>query len=113
VIPAESLGAERHRLTAREQPAENRAVRLRVSGVLLRFTDYRSVIEVDAGTVEAALVRLAEENATFKRVLLDRAGRVRATHKIFLNGELLAADQLSHPAGPSDRVDLITAISGG
>lgn len=88
-------------------------MRLRVSGVLLRFTDYRSVIDIDAGTVEAALLKLAEENATFKKVLLDRAGRVRATHKIFLNGEQLAPDQLAQPAGPSDRVDLITAISGG
>lgn len=88
-------------------------MRLRVSGVLLRFTDYRSVIDVDAGTVEAALLQLAEENATFKKVLLDRAGRVRATHKIFLNGEQLAADELARPAGPADKVDLITAISGG
>jgi molybdopterin converting factor small subunit len=88
-------------------------MRLRISGALLRFTDYQSVIEVEASTVEAALLQLAEAHAPFRKVLLDRAGRVRATHKIFLNGEQLAPDQLAHPARASDQVDLITAISGG
>lgn len=88
-------------------------MRLRISGALLRFTDYQSTIDVDAPTVEAALTRLADEHAAFKKVLYDRRGRVRATHTIFLNGEQLAVDQLAHPAGASDQVDLITAISGG
>lgn len=88
-------------------------MRLRISGALLRFTDYRSVIEVEAPTVEAALVQLAEAHAAFKKVLFDREGRVRATHKVFLNGEQLTVDQLARPAGSSDQVDLITAISGG
>ena len=34
---------------------------VRVSGALLRFTDYQRVITVDAHTVEAALVELAGE----------------------------------------------------
>jgi len=88
-------------------------VKLRVSGVLLRFTDYRSVIEVDASTVEAALHKLVDGHAMLRKALFDREGRVRTTHMVFLNGEQLAPDQLAHPAGPSDQVDLITAISGG
>lgn len=88
-------------------------MKLRVSGVLLRFTDYRSVIDVDAATVEAALHKLVDGHAVLEKALFDREGRVRATHKIFLNGEQLGPDQLAHPAGPSDQVDLITSISGG
>jgi molybdopterin synthase sulfur carrier subunit len=88
-------------------------MRLRISGVLLRFTDYRSTITVDAPTVEAALTKLAAEHVPLRRVLFDRRGKVRATHRIFLNGEQLSTDELSHPAGASDEVDLITAISGG
>lgn len=81
--------------------------------MLLRFTDYRSVIDVDALTVEAGLAKVAEANGPLKKVLYDRQGRVRATLKVFLNGEELAADELGHPAGATDQVDLITAISGG
>ena len=86
---------------------------VRVSGALLRFTDYRRVISVDAPTVEAALVKLAGEHHPLRKVLFDREGRVRATQKIFLNGEPLEPDQLASAAGEADCVELLLAISGG
>ena len=86
---------------------------VRVNGALLRFTDYRRVIKVAAPTVGAALSRLADEYQPLRPVLFDRLGRVRATHKIFLNGEQLDAEQLGTPAGDADSVDLLLAISGG
>ena len=84
-----------------------------VSGALLRFTDYRRVITVAAPTVEAALSKLAAEYRPLQAVLFDRRGRLRASQRIFLNGELLAPDQLSAPAGDADSVELLLAISGG
>ena len=86
---------------------------VRVSGALLRFTDYRRVITVAAPTVGAALTKLADEYLALKPVLFDREGRVRATHRIFLNGEPLKPEQLTRPAGDADSVDLLLAISGG
>jgi len=86
---------------------------VRVSGALLRFTDYRRVISVAAPTVGAALTKLADEYLALKPVLFDREGRVRATHQIFLNGEQLNRDQLTRPAGDADSVDLLLAVSGG
>jgi len=86
---------------------------IRVSGALLRFTDYRRAISVVAPTVEAALVRLADEHQPLKPVLFDREGRLRAAHKIFLNGEQLQPEQLTHPADDGDSVELLLAISGG
>lgn len=85
----------------------------RVGGALLRFTDYQRVINVDAATVEAALVKLADEYRDLRKVLYDREGNVRATHKIFLNGEPLEPDQLDSPVAADDCVDLLLAISGG
>ena len=61
-------------------------MKVRVNGALLRFTDYRRVITVAAPTVASALARLADEYRPLHQVLFDREGRVRATHKIFLNG---------------------------
>lgn len=88
-------------------------MRFRISGALLRFTDYRGVIDVDAPTVEAALVKLADAHRPLRNALFDRQGNLRGVHKIFLNGEQLTADQLTRPAGACDDVDVITAISGG
>jgi hypothetical protein len=86
---------------------------VRVSGALLRFTDYRRVITVAAPTVGAALTKLAEEYQPLKPVLFDREGRVRSTHQIFLNGEQLNREQLTRPTGHADSVDLLLAVSGG
>jgi hypothetical protein len=86
---------------------------VRVNGALLRFTEYRRVIAVAAPTVEAALTRLADQYQPLRKVLFDREGRLRATHKIFLNGEPLERDELGCPAGDADSVDLLLAISGG
>ena len=86
---------------------------VRVSGALLRFTDYRRVINVPAATVEAGLTELAEQYQPLRAVLFDRAGRVRATHKIFLNGEQLQRDELTRAADDTDSLDLLLAISGG
>jgi len=86
---------------------------VRVNGALLRFTDYRRAITVAAPTVEAALGKLAEEFQPLRKVLFDREGNVRATHKIFLNGEQLERDELGRPTGDADSVDLLLAISGG
>ena len=86
---------------------------VRMTGALLRFTDYRRVISVTAPTVEAALAKLADEYKPLRSVLFDRLGRVRATHKVFLNGEQLEAEQLTTAAGEADSVDLLLAVSGG
>jgi hypothetical protein len=86
---------------------------IRVSGALLRFTDYRRVINVDPPTVEAALFKLIGEYQPLRKVLFDREGKVRATHRVFLNGEQLHPDQLASRAGDADSVDLLLAVSGG
>jgi len=86
---------------------------VRVNGALLRFTDYRREIHVAAPTVGAALDRLADEYQPLRSVLFDRFGRLRATHRIFLNGEQLEAEELGAPAAEGDSVDLLLAISGG
>lgn len=86
---------------------------VRVNGSLLRFTDYRRVINVAAPTVEAALTKLAEEYEALRPVLFDRLGRIRPANRVMLNGELLDTDKLARSAGDADSVELLLAISGG
>ncbi|MFE0173429.1 MoaD/ThiS family protein [Streptomyces sp. NPDC059002] len=86
---------------------------VKVRGVLLRFTDYENEIEVDGGTVRAGLTGLTERYPRLREVLLDRDGTVRPTHLIALNGERLTQGDLDREATEDDRVDIVTAISGG
>ncbi|KJK56443.1 MULTISPECIES: MoaD/ThiS family protein [Actinomycetes] len=86
---------------------------VKVRGILLRFTDYENEIEVDGSTVREGLAALTERYPTVGEVLMDREGSVRATHLIALNGEQLALDELDREATEDDRVDIVTAVSGG
>lgn len=86
---------------------------VKVRGILLRFTNYESSIELDAPTVRAALMQLTERYPEMKDVLLDRSGAVRRTHLVALNGEALAPEELDRTSGEEDRLDIVTAVSGG
>lgn len=86
---------------------------VKIRGILLRFTDYESSIEVQAPTVREALAELTERHPPIREVLFDRSGAVRPTHLIALNGEALSADDLDRPSEDDDRIDIVTAVSGG
>jgi molybdopterin synthase sulfur carrier subunit len=86
---------------------------VKVRGVLLRFTNYENDIDVDGATVGDGLIALAERYPNLAEVLLDREGKVRPTHLIALNGEQLPRGELDWEATGDDRVDIVTAVSGG
>jgi sulfur-carrier protein len=86
---------------------------LKIRGILLRFTNYESSIEVQAPTVRAALTELTERYPELRDVLFDRSGSVRPTHLVALNGEALTPEELDRASADDDRVDIVTAVSGG
>lgn len=86
---------------------------VKVRGILLRFTDYQNEIEVDGKTVRDGLDQLTDMFPRLREVLMDREDTVRATHFIALNGEQLSEDELDREAAEDDRVDIVTAVSGG
>lgn len=86
---------------------------VKVRGILLRFTNYENEIEVGCASVRDGLEALADRYANLREVLMDREGDVRGMHLIALNGEQLAVGELDREVGPDDRVDIITAVSGG
>ena len=86
---------------------------VKVRGILLRFTNYENDIEVGGSTVRDGLTELTDRYPNLGQVLLDREGTVRGTHLIALNGERLSARELDREATEDDRVDIVTAVSGG
>jgi molybdopterin synthase sulfur carrier subunit len=86
---------------------------VKVRGILLRFTDYETDIHVGCETVGDGLVKLTDRYPKLRDALMDREGMVRRAHFIALNGEQLTVGELDREVDDDDRVDIITAISGG
>jgi molybdopterin synthase sulfur carrier subunit len=84
-----------------------------LSGNLLRFSGFRRELEVDAPTVAQGLTELVARCQGLGPVLLDGEGRLRAVHRLFLNGEQLTGHELEHEAQANDEITLLTAIAGG
>jgi molybdopterin converting factor small subunit len=86
---------------------------LRLSGLLLRLVDYQREIELHASTLGEALVSVEEAHPRLREVLRDGDGRLRPTHRVFINGELVSAADLTTTLAEADDVELLTAIAGG
>jgi sulfur carrier protein ThiS len=86
---------------------------VKVRGTLLQYVGYRSEIEVAGSTVREGLADLAHSFPQLDPVLFDREGTIRATHMVVLNGEAIRGEELDRDADEEDRIDLVTAISGG
>lgn len=84
----------------------------RFSGPLLRFVSYEREVSIPAVDLRGAISGLLERHQALRPVLLTGEGEVRATHRLFLNGEPLTAPA-NPPVREGDIVDLITAIAGG
>jgi sulfur-carrier protein len=86
---------------------------IRLSGTLLRFVDFQKELRIDAPTVKAGIVQMAEQYPEVGKALLDKLGQVRATHRIFVNGETVERAQIDRAVSSEDVIDILTAITGG
>ena len=85
----------------------------RLSGNLLRFSEFKNEVEVDAPTVTAGIHGLVGKYPALAPVLLDGEKKVRRLHRIFLDGNQLSPEELDAPVGPKSEVTILTAIAGG
>jgi molybdopterin synthase sulfur carrier subunit len=70
-------------------------------------------IDVDGGTVGAALDAVERKHPGFLAQVLDDDGNVHRFVKLFKNGEHLVRDQLRTPLAAGDELEIIAAIAGG
>jgi molybdopterin synthase sulfur carrier subunit len=89
-------------------------MKVKLSGVLLRFVNYQREVTVDdADTIATALDRVVSEYPALKPVLYDGSGNLRSAHQLFVNGDQVTRGDLRHPVAKDDTVDVLTAIAGG
>ncbi len=85
----------------------------RMSGTLLRFTDYQQELVIDAPTLKEGIDQLIQQYPEVGKTLLDKMGQIRASHKVFVNGEAVDRADTNRPIGGKDIVDILTAVTGG
>lgn len=88
-------------------------MRVRISGVLLRYVDYRKTIDCHEATLHCCLETLCTAYPALRGVLLDGNGRVSRVHQLFLNGDRIVDVSVDQPVSAEDVLELMTAIAGG
>jgi len=86
---------------------------LRFSGLLLRLVDYERTMHIDAPTLGEAVAAAEQRHPQLRPVLRDAEGKLRRSHRVFINGDLTPTANLATRLGPADDVEFLTAITGG
>jgi len=83
------------------------------TSALQRFLEAPS-LQVEGGTVRAALDAIFVQRAALRSYVLDDQGAVRRHVAIYINGEALKdRTDLSDPVGADDEIYVFQALSGG
>ncbi|HEY8209566.1 MAG TPA: MoaD/ThiS family protein [Myxococcaceae bacterium] len=86
---------------------------IRLSGTLLRFADYQKEVRVDAPTLKEGISHLGTQYPDVGKALFDKLGQLRASHRLFVNGDLVGKADMGRSVGGDDIVDIVTAVTGG
>jgi hypothetical protein len=86
---------------------------IRVSGTLLRFTDFQKEIRIDAATLKEGIAHLVEQHPEMGKALFDKLGQLRASHRLFVNGSQVAKGDIGRSVAEEDIIDIVTAVTGG
>lgn len=83
------------------------------TSALQRFLNASSV-QVEGGTVRAALDAVFARRPALRGYVLDDQGAVRRHVAIYINGEVMHdRTQLSDAVGPQDEIYVFQALTGG
>ena len=90
------------------------AAKVRIPTPFRKLTDNQELIEVNAGTVGAAIAELQSRYPGIKERLLDDTGAVRRFVNVYVNEEdIRFLENQQTPIKDGDEVSIIPAIAGG
>ena len=90
------------------------AATVRIPTPLRKLTNNEELVEVNAGTVGAAIAELQSRYPGIKERLLDDTGEVRRYVNVYVNEEdIRFLENQQTPIKDGDEVSIIPAIAGG
>jgi len=78
---------------------------------LRSYTRQRAEVEAEGATLEALLVDLDRRHPGIRFRMIDEQDRIRRHIRIFVNRRQVR--ELAHALAPTDRVQILQALSGG
>jgi molybdopterin synthase sulfur carrier subunit len=90
------------------------AKKVRIPTPLRKLTNNEEVVEVDAGTIGAAISELQTRYPGIKERLMDESGQVRRFVNVYVNEEdIRFLKNQDTPLKDGDEISIIPAIAGG
>jgi molybdopterin converting factor small subunit len=89
------------------------AVKVKVSSLLQKFTNWQECVEVEGNTPLECLHALEKQFPSIKRLLYDKQGKLRPQFWFFVNRQKISSDELNNPLKDGDELMILLAISGG
>jgi len=88
-------------------------MKVELPGIMLRFVEFESEIDIAADTVSGALTALVNRYPGLRGSLVDGEGKVRKAHQLFVDGEQIKEAEFDLPVKQAATLVVITAIAGG
>ena len=89
------------------------SVNAEFSSVFSRYTNNNTDVKTDGKTIGECLHDLARQYPEFGNLILDKNGNLSATFDIFINGESIYPNIMSHPVNNGDTFNIVMIIHGG
>jgi len=89
------------------------SVKIRVSSLLRKFTNWQEVVEVAGHNALECLHNLEVQCPDIRQWLYDKQGKLLPQVQFYVNGERVYADELANPVKDGDEVFILLAIGGG
>ena len=90
------------------------AATIRIPTPLRKFTDGKSEVDVEGGTIREVFDNVESSHGGLKEKIFDDAGETRRFINIFVNGDdVRHAEGLDTPVKDGDEVSVVPAIAGG
>jgi molybdopterin synthase sulfur carrier subunit len=92
----------------------NLRVTVKIPPALIQYTGKDSMVDVDASTVEEALMQLDSRFPGLRALLVDESRELRRYVNVFVNQlDIRSAGGLKTNLKEGDRVTIIPAVAGG
>lgn len=88
-------------------------IKLKVSSLLLKFTDGQEFLEVTGDNPLECLHDLETRFPAIKRLFYDKQGKLRPQVWFFVNGQRILSKELNNTLKNGDELLILFAISGG